>query len=245
MVFELGESRLLYKSTVERFVAPFDSGARLAQRNEPAGFSRSRWRAMAELGLFHLPIAESEGGIGGDAADCEVVAQALGYGLAVEPWLECGFWPGFLLQGQAVAAEIASGDRICAVAASERRFEGEWQPRMTVAELDGGSFRRSGGKTLVLGGADADCFLVTALHRGETLGLIVPRDAPGLGIRPYRVVDGGWAVEVALDDVAVPADAAVCTADRIRQSVAAAMLIASAELVGIGQGLFEETVAFV
>ncbi len=245
MLFDVGESRLLYKSTVERFVSPFDSVVRHAHRNEPAGFSRSRWKMMGDLGLFQLPIAEVDGGLGGDAGDCEVVAQALGYGLAAEPWLECGFWPAFLLQGRAIVCDIASGDRICAIAASERHCENEWAPQATIAERHGNGFRISGRKTLVLGGAEADDFIVTARHSDETLGFLLSKETPGLGIDGYRIVDGGWAIELRLDDVRLSEDDCICSGGRLADSVTAAMLMASAEMVGIAQRLFDETLAYV
>jgi alkylation response protein AidB-like acyl-CoA dehydrogenase len=186
MDFDIGESRNLYKQTTERFVGSFDNVVRQRQRTEPAGFSRLRWTEMAELGLLQLPIAEEEGGMGGSAGDCAVVAQAFGYGVALEPWLECGFWPAFLLQARALIEKVASGERLCAVAHSEPDLDGHWAPLTTVAERRGDHYRLAGEKRLVLGGAAADMFIVTANHRGSTLCFLIPRDRQGVSIRPYR-----------------------------------------------------------
>lgn len=245
MEFELGESRILYQSTVERFVGSFDSVERNAQRGEPAGFSRARWTEMAELGLFALPVAEGQGGIGGDAGDCAVVAQAIGHGVAVDPWVECGFWPAFLLQGRAFDEGVATGNRLCAVAFSEPHLDGRWTPETTVANRLGDRYRLSGEKRLVLGGAGADLFLVTADFHGETLCFLVSSAGAGVDVRPYRLVDGSNAAVLTLDNVLLTADDLVASSDRLRRSVVAAMLMASAEMVGLSQRLFDETLAYV
>lgn len=245
MEFELGESRTLYKSTIERFVGSFDSLVRKAQRNEPAGFSRARWSAMAGLGFLHLPVAETAGGLGGDAADCAVVAQALGYGVAPEPWLECGFWPALLLQGRAQDEGIASGERVCAVAWSEPGFDGTWVPQTTMAHRSGERYHLSGRKHLVLGAASAEVFLVTANDRGRTVCFLVARDQPGLSIEPYRIVDGSNAAVLHLDRVTVTSTDLVASQASFEESIVAVMLMAAAEMVGLARRLFDETLAYV
>ena len=206
MDFEIGESRSLYKQTVERFVGPFDSVARNAERAGKAGFSRARWEEMAELGLIYLPIGEEEGGLGGEAGDCAVVAQTLGYGIAAEPWLECGFWPAFLLQSRAIGENIASGERLCAIACSEPGLDGNCAPLTTVANRHGVQYRLAGEKHLVLSGADAELFIVTAIHQGSTLCFLVPRDRQGVCVQPYRIVDGSNAAVLRLSPVAATQD---------------------------------------
>lgn len=245
MEFELGESRILYRSTVERFVGAFDGTERNAERGHPAGFSRARWAEMAELGILALPIADAAGGIDGDAGDCAVVAQAIGHGIAAEPWVECGFWPAFLLQGRAFDEGIATGNRLCAVAFSEPRREGIWMPETRIAHRPDGGYRLSGEKTLVLGGADAELFLVTGDLDGEAHCFLVPRDAAGVGVRPYRIVDGSNAAAVTFDDVALAEGDLVASGDLVQRSVVAAMLMAAAEMVGLSQRLFDETLAYV
>lgn len=245
MQFELGESRTLYKSTVERFVGSFDSGLRKAQRAEPAGFSRVRWADMGQLGLFHLPISEDAGGLGGDPADCAVVAEALGYGIAPEPWLECAFWPGLLLQDRAEQLGIASGARLCAVAWSEPAFDACLVPQTTFVHRLGTEYRLYGEKQLVLGGADADFFLVTANDGGRTVCFLVPRDRAGVTVKPYRVVDGSNAALVTLERVILSDADLVAAQAQFEESVAAVMLMAAAEMVGLSHRLFDETLTYV
>lgn len=245
MEFDLGESRTLYKATVERFVGSFDGAVRVAQRNEAAGFARERWIEMAELGLFHLPIANEAGGLGGDAGDCAVVAQALGYAVAIEPWLECGFWPALLLQQRAEQDGIASGERLCAVAWSEPGLDGNWAPQSTFAHRLGAQYRLTGQKQLVLSAAAADMFLVSANDRGRTACFLVPRDRPGVTVRPYRVVDGSNAAMVTFDQVLVTDQDFVASQCVFEESIVAVMLLAAAEMVGLAERLFDETLAYV
>ena len=56
----------------------------------PGGYSRDRWREMAELGLLALAVPEAAGGMGGSPIDLAIVAEALGNTIAPDPWLENG-----------------------------------------------------------------------------------------------------------------------------------------------------------
>ena len=85
MNFDLDENQTLFKDTVERFCAPVDIATRTKMRRMAHGFDPARWNELAELGMIGLAATEADGGLGGSALDCAVVAQALGQGLAVEP----------------------------------------------------------------------------------------------------------------------------------------------------------------
>ena len=243
---ELSENRLLYKTSVERFVGGFDNVARRAQRSQAEGFSRARWRTMAELGLFHLAAAESDGGMCGDALDCGTVAEALGYGLAAEPWLECGFWPVRLLGGHPSLPQILAGEKVCAMAVSEPGRDGDLGPRATVAERVDGDYRLSGKKTFVLGGAAADVFIVSALCSDGPGFFVVSRQAQNVSVQPYRIIDGSNAAVLSLSDVVISErDRISSGATRFDDAVVAAMLMACAEMVGLTQRLFDETLSYV
>ena len=56
MNFDYDESQLLYRASVERFLEGSDIAARKAQRAQPGGIDRARWKAMAELGLTAMPL---------------------------------------------------------------------------------------------------------------------------------------------------------------------------------------------
>jgi alkylation response protein AidB-like acyl-CoA dehydrogenase len=244
MNFDLDENQSLFKAAVERFAASADVPTRHKTRKQPGGFNRERWREMAELGLIAIAGAEGDGGLGGSLIDCSIVAQALGKAQAVEPWLECGFLGSRLLGGTPQAAAVISGETLVAFAFAEPNRRFALDAVSMQARVAGGGFILSGEKHFVLSGAVADLFIVTAQLQGETTLFAVPRDAKGVDAKPYPVADGSFATVLTLRDVHVDAPLPGGPA-RLAQAVADARLMASAEMVGIAQRLFDDTLDYV
>ena len=73
------------------------------------------------MGLIALAADESAGGMGGSLVDLAVIAEALGTGNAVDPWLENGVLAAKLLSaGDAEqAADVLDGGTIAALAFAE------------------------------------------------------------------------------------------------------------------------------
>lgn len=233
MNFDLDENQTLFKAAVERFCAGNDVPSRHAQRRKPGGFDRARWSELAELGLIALAAPENDGGLGGSLVDCAIVAQALGYGLAVGPWLECGFLPARLHTGGA----LIDGSRITAVAFAEPGSRYRLDAQGTTVR--GGKL--SGEKTIVLSGGGADRLIVTASVEGETKLFAV--DAQGVDLRPYPAVDGSLAANATFRGVEV--GDSIGTMDDWLRAVDEARLMAAAEMVGIGHRLLDETLEYV
>jgi alkylation response protein AidB-like acyl-CoA dehydrogenase len=232
MNFDSTDDQLMFRDTVARFCGPFDLEARKRARVMPGGFDRGRWRQLADLGLLALPASEGQGGIGGSLADCAVVAEALGYGVAVEPWLELCFWP-LRLADNDTAGAIVSGELLVAVAFAEPNGRYRLDPVDTRAAGD----RLTGEKRFVLGGGAADRFLVTALAEdGPAVFLVEQPDR-----RAYTVVDGSQAAELHLRSTPGrrlgPLELDHCVTDT--------RLIAAAEMLGLAHRLFDETLAYV
>jgi alkylation response protein AidB-like acyl-CoA dehydrogenase len=239
MTFELTDDQVLFRETVLRFAGGGDVVARRHARAQPGGVDPARWRELAALGVLALPAAAEAGGLGGSLFDCAVVAEALGYGAAPEPWLEAGFLPLSALAALGasdLAAEIASGTRHAALAFAEPRGRYRLDPVATRASGD----RLSGAKTFVLAGGAAETLLVTAAD--EQGGGVYAVSADSVARRPYVVVDGGLAAELDLHDVPATRLGDVAT---IRPAIDATRLMASAELLGLAQRLFDETLAYV
>ncbi len=237
MNFDLDENQELFRATVERFCGPADIAARHAARRQPGAIDAARWRELADLGLIGLAAAEADGGLSGSLLDCAIVAQALGKGQALEPWLECGFVPARLLAGSAHMADVLSGQRVAALAFAE--------PRRRYA-LDAVAMRASGGrltgeKSFVLCGGAADLFIVSAACENQTRLFTVARDEAGVEVRTYPVADGTMAAILTLRDVPVGAPLAA----EFGLVIDEARILAAAELTGLAQRLFDDTLAYV
>jgi alkylation response protein AidB-like acyl-CoA dehydrogenase len=237
--FDLDENQALFKDTVERFCAPVDIAARTQMRRNAVGFDRKRWSELAELGMIGLAAGEADGGLGGSLLDCAVVAQALGHGLAVEPWLECAFLPAKILAGTEHAARVVDGSIIATLAFAEAA--GRYTLDARAVTVKGGKL--SGEKRFVLSAAAADLLIVTANVEGQTHLFAVPRDARGVDVRLYPVTDGSLAGVVTFRDVSVGQSFA--SIDHLVDVINETRLMAAAEMVGAAQRLFADTLDYV
>lgn len=238
MNFDLDDNQLLFRDTVERFCVAVDVARRHAMRRMDGGFDRDRWRELAQIGMVALALPEADGGLGGSLVDCAVVAQAMGSGLAVEPWTECAFLPARLLAGTAHAAPIADGSALATLAFAEAQGRYTLDARAVTAK-DG---RINGEKILVLSAAASDLLIVSANEGNETRLFVVDRDAEGVDIRPYPIVDGSLAGVITFRNVAAEP---LGDFGRLQGAVDETRLIAAAEMVGIAKRLFDETLEYV
>jgi len=238
MNFDLDEGQLIVRESVARFLGPVDIAARRAMRRADGGYPRERWRELAQLGLLALAAPEAIGGLGGTIVDLALVAEALGKGLAIDPWIENGVLPVRLVAAtgdDALAAELLDGGRFAAVALAEpgRRYETD-----AVATKANGA-RVCGAKTFVLGGGLADTMLVTVA--GDRLAKIA-RDAEGVVLRSYPVIDGSLAATLELHGA--PAESFALSPAAFARVVAEIRLLAAAEMLGLSQAMFDETLAY-
>ena len=247
MNFDLSEEQEMFVTSVERFAAPIDVEARRKLRLSPTGYDRARWQQLAELGLIALAVGEAAGGMGGSAVDLALVFEAIGKANAPDPLLEHGILPALLLErggaGEALEGVLA-GTTIATLAWTERGQRYSLKPKGMKAESSAEDILLTGEKTMVMGALLADLFIVTADLGGETACLLVPRDAPGLEVRAYRLADGSIAGELKL--TRTPAAARLTLDAATLDSIAAHMrLLAAAEMVGLGQRLLDDTLAYV
>ena len=238
MNFDLSDNQSMFRDTVERFCAPVDIARRHAIRRMDGGLDRGRWSELAELGLIALAAPESDGGLGGSLLDCAIVAQALGERLAVEPWLECGFLSARLLAGTEHGAGVIDGSVLATLAFAESQGRFSLDARTVTAR----GTTLSGEKIFVLSAGVADRFIVTASVDGETRLFTLPRDARGLDIRPYPVVDGSVAAVLNFHQVGAEPLGSV---DRLAAAVDDVRLFAAAEMVGLAKRLFDDTLDYV
>src|SRR5580698_5415555 len=175
MDFSYTEEQLALQETLQRFITreyDFETRRKLAT-SEP-GYSSEAWKQYGELGLLSLPFPEEFGGLSGNAVDIMLVMEQFGQGLLLEPFLSTVVTCGGLLrdaasdaQKQKLIPQIAAGKLKLSLAAYEAAGRYDLSFVACTAQQSGGSWRLSGRKTVVLDGASADYFLVSARYSGK------------------------------------------------------------------------------
>lgn len=242
MNFDPDDDQRGFVHTVERFLGPIDIAQRRRDRSMHGRYPAARWKTLAELGLLALAVPEALGGLGGRRVDLALVAEALGQGLAIDPWLENGVLPLKLAAAAGDAGlveKLSDGSHRAAFAFAEpgRRFRLDPQVR---ADSDG---RLSGNKTFVLGGASADQLFVTAASpNGFALYRVAASDE-GVQCRAYGLVDGSEAAEIEFRQAR--GERLTLDWDALLDVVGDARLCAAAEMLGLAQRLFDDTLDYV
>jgi len=251
MDFEFGDEQRMLKDSVDRLIGPAydDLNTRKKTQREPHGYSEALWSKYAELGLLALPFSEEQGGFGGGAEETLIVMEAIGRGLALEPYLACVVLGGnFIRLGGSVAQQeslipsIADGSLRLAFAHTERQARYDLFDVGTTARKAASGFVLEGDKSVVLHGDSAGKLLVSARTSGSrrdahgiTLFLI-DANTPGLSRRGFATQDGQRAASISLGSVEVAEDAIIGTADNagplIEQVIDIAIAAVCAEAVG-------------
>lgn len=239
MNFDLDEGQRLTRDMIGRFLGPVDIAGRHAMRTADGAYPRTRWQAFADLGLLALAAPEAMGGIGGTMVDLALVAEALGKGLAIDPWIENGVLPVRLAAAAgdgALVGELTAGARFAAVAFAEpgRRYAAE----AIGTRVDNGHV--TGAKTFVLGAPLADTLLITVAGDGLAK---VARAAAGVVRRDYPVIDGAHAATI--DFHRTPAEIFPLTGTMFGRITGDIRLLAAAEMLGLAQMMFDDTLVYV
>lgn len=256
MDFNFTEEQNALGDTLARYIAKeYAFEARRALANSELGYSRGHWRKFAELGLTALPFDEEFGGLKGTSVDTYLVMQAFGRGLVLEPYLSCVVLAGHLMRDFGAAAQVeewlprlAAGETLLSLAHYERKGRYQLDGVETSAQNAGSGWVLNGEKAVVLGGAAADTFLVSArTDRGISV-FLVPADAVGLARRAYRTQDGSRAADLKLDQVAVGPEALIGAAGAalpaIERAIDYGIAALCAESVGILDALNEATLEY-
>lgn len=223
MFANLTEEQRLLQESLERFRQldyTFEKRrahlAKLGAQDDPA------WAMLAEMGWLAATLPEEHGGLGGSNADLALLMEQFGRALLVSAFVPSVVLGGTILRRAGTAAQraahlpaIAEGREKLALAYLEST--GQHAPGVvtTRAARDGGDFVIDGAKTAVLYGNCADHLLITARTSGgdaDAAGIslfLVPAGTPGLSADTYRTHDDGWAANLALTSVRVPASALV------------------------------------
>ncbi|MBV4518909.1 acyl-CoA dehydrogenase [Pseudomonas sp. SWRI74] len=217
MDFKLSEEQQMLQDTAARLVRDAYTFEQREQfRDSAKGFSGEFWQQMGELGLTSVPFAEDFGGFAGNGVDVMLVAQELGRGLCLEPWLHSVIFAGGLIdqlgnptQKSELLPQVASAELQLAVAVEEPQSHYQLHDVQTRAEAVSGGWSLNGRKSVVVGGQCAGLILVSARTSGDvrdeagiSLFLVDPA-TPGVSVREYPTMDGRRACDLFLDNVFV------------------------------------------
>lgn len=237
-----------------------DSAAKLLSRYAPDGAAaaadrRSIWQDLGEAGWLSLVLPESRGGLGVGADGTHIFMRELGRAAVSVPFVECAVLGVDLVselaggeRGEALLQGIACGEAVVVPALNEGLARGLATVTSTTAKAlaDGWSLR--GSKQFVRHGDMADHFLVLALADGKPAIFVMPKDAAGLSVTSYHTVDHATAVDLDFDDVIVPKDAILRSADLmsvIERSVRRAIAATCSDAVGAMERLANMTAVYV
>jgi alkylation response protein AidB-like acyl-CoA dehydrogenase len=262
MEFNYSEEQLALQDTLQRFISrDYDFDKRRKFSASSLGYSAEAWSQFAELGLLALPLPEDYGGLGGNAVDIMLVMEQFGQGLLLEPYLSTVVTCGGLIRDaasepmkQQLLPQIAAGKVKIALAGYEAAGRYDLSYVACAAQESGASWRLSGRKTVVLDGASADYFLVSARSSGDVSDrdgislFLVPRDAKGLTVAAYPTQSGARAADLLLENVTVGGEALIGAPSRalpvIEQAVDRANAALCAEAVGIINALNQATLNY-
>jgi acyl-CoA dehydrogenase len=240
---------------LEQAARDFVAGRSSLKRARAGAMSHELWKEMAALGWLGLLIPEELGGSALGYRYAMVVMEQLGRGLMPEPMLSTVMLGanaiatgGSKPQREAMLPAVARGETLLALAYQELQSRWSLTAIETTAEKAGAEFVLHGEKTHVLGGANADTFVVSAQH-GAGVGLfVVPAKAKGVHVEPLRRIDARDAATVKLEGVRVDADATVGAPDGalwiLERIVDAGTIALCAEMLGSMQAALSMTLEY-
>ncbi|HWD32555.1 MAG TPA: acyl-CoA dehydrogenase family protein [Pseudomonas sp.] len=258
MDFEFTSEQQLLQDSLRRYVdKAYSFEARTALLSAGNNGSADNWGIFADNGWLMAALPEAYGGLGGSLLDTVIIAQELGRGLVLEPFLGCGVLAAQTLLAAASEAQkarllpqLAEGSYRVALAYSEAGSRGMPEPVTLQAERNGDGFRLTGRKSLVLGAPGAQAFIVSAQipHTQGISLLLVEADSPGLNAQALPLHDGTWVQDLHFDGVEVGADALLGAVGEglagLRQGLANGIVALCAELIGGMEKTLEVTAEY-
>ncbi len=261
MDFSLSSEQQLLQDSANRFaVKGYGFDRYRATLKHDGHLDPAAWAQMAEFGWLALPLPESAGGLGGSSTDVTLVAEALGSGMVLEPYVSGLVLPGKLLT---LAGNDRQQQRLEALAAGSLQLAVGWaEPSdrqnpaycSTRAVANGSGYVINGSKLCVLNAPNAQGLIISARTSGKpgdpggiSLFEIDPA-APGISLVRYPLMGGGWAADVGMDEVSVSADALLGSFGEgfevLDVALDHATVAACAQALGAMQALVERTAAY-
>ncbi|MET3390942.1 alkylation response protein AidB-like acyl-CoA dehydrogenase [Variovorax sp. 1140] len=237
----------------------FERSRALQRRRErmerPGGDEAEGWQDIAALGWTGMLAPESAAGLALGLDGAAEIFRAAGEHAAPEPLLAVAGLGALLLArlgtpgANALLAELVAGRSLPALAWQESAGDLSAVPLACGCEArPGGGVLLQGEKLMVLPGAAASGWLVSARGDDDAVLLWVPRGTAGVIETPVPLVDGNQASNLRFEQVVLPADAVLADGpaaqEALRHALAAGQILQSAELLGAGQAMLAQTLAY-
>jgi alkylation response protein AidB-like acyl-CoA dehydrogenase len=260
MDFALTEEHKALRSTLRDFFereAPIDV---VAKHDRDEEFNQDLYLKAAQLGLCGLAISEEFGGSNADQISICIAVEEVARATAAlaYAWLPTATFCakgidrfGTDEQRKEILPRVAAGDVRIAMGLTEPEAGSDLTGLVTRATRDGDDFVVRGQKVFTTGADTADyIFAFVRTDPGSTSSkglsvLLVPRDSPGVTVRPLRKLAGQatHTCEVFLDDVRVPSTALVGELGKGRDIIFELMngerIYVGAEGTGLCQGALD------
>ena len=224
---------------------------------QPGADEADGWGGIAALGWPGMLAPESAGGLALGLDGAAEILRAAGEHVAPEPLLAVAGLSALLLArlgtpgADALLAELVAGRSLPALAWQESAGDLSAVPLACGCEVrpgHTGGVLLQGEKLMVLPGAAASGWLVSARGEDDAVLLWVPRGTEGVTETLVPLVDGSEASNLRFEQVALPPGAVLAEGpaaqDALRHALAAGQILQSAELLGAGQSMLAQTLAY-
>lgn len=255
MDFQHSQDRQMLADSLGRYLRnEYTIVKRLEICASESGWSKDHWAKLAELGIVGAMFSEDAGGFAGTGFDIGVVFEQLGKALVVEPFL------GTLMAGRVLAQsgehsdlieQVISGETLIAFAYDEAQSRYDLTATTTEASNTAEGWTLTGAKAVVPQLAAADQLVVAARSSGkvgDSAGIslyLVAKDATGLEIKDYPMIDGGHGGDLTLNATPATLIGAVDAGfDLAEEAIAAGIVALSWEAVGVMDTLKDSTLDY-
>ncbi|QNK65371.1 acyl-CoA dehydrogenase [Variovorax sp. PAMC26660] len=232
-------------------------GRRRTRTEQPDADEALGWPEIAALGWPGMLAPESAGGLALGLDGAAEILRAAGEHVAPEPLLAVAGLSALLLArlntpgAHALLRELVEGRSLPALAWQESAGDLSAVPLACGCEVHGakaGGVLLQGEKLMVLPGAAASGWLVSARGDDDAVLLWVPRGTEGVTETLVPLVDGSQAANLRFEQVALPPGAVLAQGpaaqDALRHALAAGQILQAAELLGAGQAMLAQTLAY-
>ncbi|UVH55991.1 acyl-CoA dehydrogenase [Variovorax paradoxus] len=245
------------ESALDYFVRSRAIQRRRARMEQPDADEAEGWGDIVALGWPGMLAPESAGGLALGLDGAAEILRAAGEHVAPESLLAVAGLSALLLArlgtpgADALLAELVAGRSLPALAWQESAGDLSAVPLACGCEVrpgHTGGVLLQGEKLMVLPGAAASGWLVSARGEDDAVLLWVPRGTEGVTEVLVPLVDGSKASNLRFEQVALPGSAVLAEGpaaqDALRHALAAGQILQSAELLGAGQAMLAQTLAY-